>query len=238
LLPHSDEAWSDLTPLGFTLDFFGTSYTRLYVNTNGNVTFKDPSYVFVPFNLTTKLGIPMLAPFFADVDTRAASSGVVRYGSGTVDGRNAFGASWIDVGYFFKHADKLNSFQLVLIDRSDRHPGDVDVEFNYDRNVWESGDWSTGSANGLGGLSARVGYTNGTGEAGTLFELAGSGVAGAFLDGNPTGLIHQSLNSTVAGRYVFSIGQEPLATIPAPAALVLGGIGAALVRGLRRRRML
>ena len=104
---------------------------------------------------------------------------MVRYGPGTVDGHNAFGVNWVNVGYFFKHDDKLNSFQLVLIDRSDRHPGDADIEFNYGTVRWETGDWS-GGTNGLGGVSARVGYSNGTGNPGTYYELSGSGVPGSF----------------------------------------------------------
>lgn len=44
-----------------------------------------------------------------------------------------------------------------------------------------------------------------SGQPGTAYELSGSGVAGAFLDSNPGGLIFNSLNSTVLGRYVFAI---------------------------------
>ena len=233
-LPKRDDAWSPATPMGFDLNFFGIVYSSLYVNTNGNVTFEAPNPAGTPFGLTSKVGTAIIAPFFADVDTRATGSDVVRYGPGTVDGRNAFGADWIDVGYFWQHADKLNRFQLILIDRSDRQPGDVDIEFNYDRILWESGDLSDG-AGGLVGKSARAGYSNGTGRPGTSYELPGSGLPGYFLDGSPTGLIHHSLNSPVSGRYVFSIphGQEPV--IPAPAALVLGGIGLTLVGYLRKR---
>ena len=178
-------------------------------------------------------GTAIIAPLFADVDTRGAGSAVVQYGPGTVDGRAAFGVNWIDVGYFFKHDDKLNSFQLVLIDRSDRRPADVDIEFNYDAVRWESGDWSGGTL-GLGGSSARAGYSNGTGDPGTFYELPGSGVPGYFLDGSATGLIYGSLNSPVAGRYVLSISNDPAPTIPAPGALLLAAIGVALV-GRRRK---
>jgi hypothetical protein len=236
-LPKSDEQWSPATPIGFSLDFFGATYSSLYVNTNGNVTFSAPNIVFTPFKLTSEIGTAIITPFFADVDTRAPGSDVVRYGPGTADGHNAFGVDWVNVGYFWEHADKLNSFQLVLIDRPDRHPGDADIEFNYDRILWESGDFSNG-VDGLGGQSARAGYSNGTGNPGTSGELVGSGVPGYFLDGSPTGLVHHSLNSPVPGRYVFSIlhGQQPV--IPAPAALVLGGIGMGLVGCLRRRGIL
>ncbi|MCX5643972.1 MAG: VPLPA-CTERM sorting domain-containing protein [Phycisphaerae bacterium] len=229
-----NDPWSPLTPLGFNLNFFGVTYSSLYVNTDGCVTFDAPfTIIFAPFALTTTTGTPIITPFFADVDTRDGGSGVVRYGSGAVDGHTAFGVSWIDVGYFLRHDDKLDSFQLVLIDRSDRHPGDADLEFNYDTVLWESGDWS-GGVLGLGGLSARAGYSNGTGDPGTYDELPGSGVPGCFLDGSSTGLIHGSLNSPVAGRYVLSICNDQAPTIPAPGALLLTLIGAAFV-GQRRR---
>ena len=61
--------------------------------------------------------------------------------------------------------------------------GNFDIYFNYDRIEWEAGDASGGS-NGLGGISARAGYSNGSGSA---LELTGSGVAGSFLDSNTTG---------------------------------------------------
>lgn len=232
-LPKSDVAWSPATPLGFDLNFFGAVSSSLYVNTDGNVTFDGPLWIISPFALTSACRTAIIAPFFADVDTRGTGSAVVRYGPGTVNGHAAFGVNWIDVGYFFKHDDKLNSFQLVLIDRSDRHPGDADIEFNYDAILWESGDWSDGTL-GLGGLSARVGYSNGTGNPGTYYELSGSGIPGDFLDDSPTGLIYGSLNSPVAGRYVLSIGNDPAPTVPAPGALLLAVIGAAFVGRMHR----
>ena len=81
--------------------------------------------------------LDIIAPFWADVDTRSTNSGVTTYGTNTVDGRVAFGVSWINVGYYSSNYDKLNSFQLVLIDRSDRTNGDFDLEFNYARIQWE-----------------------------------------------------------------------------------------------------
>jgi hypothetical protein len=127
-----------------------------------------------------------------------------------VHGRAAFGVSWIDVGYFANADDKLNSFQLVLIDRSDRTNGDFDLEFNYAQIQWESGVDSGGS-DGLGGYSARAGYASANG---STFELAGSGINGAFLDSNTAGgLIYTNFNSPVPGRYVFQFHNGvPLAT--------------------------
>src|SRR5262249_28476006 len=145
------------------------------------------------FGLTSAGQLPRLAPFFADVDTRVGNT--THYGTGTVDGHAAFGVTWPDVGYYFEHTDKLNAFQLVVIDRSDIAAGDFDIEFSYDQIQWETGDASGGSG-GFGGFSAHAGFTNGTGDPGTNFELAGSGVNGAFLDSNATtGLVNHDLNS-------------------------------------------
>ena len=201
-LPGNDDGSTGAVPLGFTVNFFGHNYSSLYVKNNGNVTFDSPLSEFTPFDLSST-GHVIIAPFFADVDTRLGN--VLTYGTGTVDGHPAFGVTWPGVGYFAEHTDKLNAFQMVLIDRSDFAPGDFDIEFNYGQIQWETGDASSG-VNGFGGSSARVGFSNGTGQPGTFFELPGSAVNGAFLDSNAqTGLIHNSANSPEPGQYLFQV---------------------------------
>lgn len=194
-----------LATISFPINFFGTSYTNLYVNNNGNVTFDALLSDFTPdisiLGEVQSDGLDeMIAPFWADVDTRGSGSGVVTYGTNTVDGRVAFGVNWIGVGYYSQEVDKTNSFQMVMIDRSDRTNGDFDLEFNYSQIQWEAGDLSGGS-DGLGGSSARAGYASASG---STFEINGSGIDGSFLDSNTTnGLIYTNFNSTVPGRYVF-----------------------------------
>jgi hypothetical protein len=201
--PANDDGSTGLVPIGFAADFFGTTYSALFINNNGNLTFDGPLAVYSPFPLTST-GSVIIAPFFADVDTRAGN--VVTYGSGTVDGRPAFGVNWPGVGCYNTNISVLNYFQVLLIDRSDIAAGDFDFEFNYDQIEWESGSASGGDAVCQGGASARAGYSNGSGAPGTYFELAGSGIAGSFLDSNmSTGLIHNSLNSSILGRYVFRV---------------------------------
>jgi hypothetical protein len=200
-LPGNDDESTGLVSIGFSVNFFGTSYTDLFVNNNGNVTFGTYLSTYTPFGLTSDIGTSIIAPFFADVDTRVGN--IVTYGQGTWGTRNAFGVNWIDVGYYEQHTDKLNSFQLILVDRSDVAPGDFDIIFNYDKIQWETGDASDG-VDGLGGSSAHVGYSNGTGNNGTNLELSGSGVNGAFLNGGPHALISSS-NVEVLGRYLFEV---------------------------------
>jgi hypothetical protein len=205
-LARNDDGSTGLVPMGFPVNFFDTSFSSLFVNNNGNVTFDAPLGTFTPFDLTST-GRVIIAPFFADVDTRSAGD-PVRYGPGTVDGRTAFGVSWRNVDCFASSPSRAvrNFFQVILIDRSDVSPENFDIEFNYDQIEWETGQASGGSFDCLGGTSARVGFSNGTGDPGTFFELPGSGVNGAFLDSNlETGLIHNNLNSDRLGRYLFRV---------------------------------
>ncbi|MGI8966930.1 MAG: nidogen-like domain-containing protein [Limisphaerales bacterium] len=197
--------------LPFSIKFYGTTYSEFYVNNNGNITFDTDfggSGFYTPDTTLTSLGKNIVAPFWADVDTRDVGSDVVRYGTGTIGGRTAFGANWVNVGYFDTHSDKLLSVQLILIDRSDIAGGDFDMEFNYCKVRWEAGDVSGGSdgfwngqPTGHFGGPARVGFAS---AGGAGFQMNGSGVPGAFLDSNlNTGLIYNSFNSSSSGRYFF-----------------------------------
>ncbi len=199
ILDRNDDNSTGIVPMGFFINYFGSSNATLYVNNNGNVTFDGPQSTYTPSALSSlKSGI--IAPYWADVDTRNTASDVVKYGTNMVDGHVAFGVDWVNVGYYQSRADKLLSCQLVIIDRSDNAPGDFDMEFNYSKVQWETGEASNG-VNGLGGYSARAGYASASG---LTFELNGSGVPGSFLDSNVvTGLIYHNLNSSVPGRYIF-----------------------------------
>lgn len=175
------------------------------------MTFDGPLSTFTPFDLRS-MQTPIIAPFFADVDTNAQGSDEVTYGTANFGGRDAFCVNWTGVaggvGYFASHDDKLNSFQLLLVDRSDIGPGDFDIIMNYNKIRWETGD-ASGGTGGLGGNSARAGYSNGSSAS---FELPASAENGAFLDFNSqTGLIHNSRDSLQLGRYVYEVrnGEAP-----------------------------
>jgi hypothetical protein len=210
LAPNDDGSTGEIT-LPFTINYFGTSFGSLYVNNNGNVTFGGPLGEFTPTGLNTNNGgIPIIAPYWADVDTRGIGSAVVTYGVDTVNGHLAFGVNYENVGYYIFGTDKLNSFQVILIDRSDTGiAGAFDIEFNYDKIQWEAGEASAGSDGLCTAASecAAVGYSNGSGTAGTNFQLNGSFTIGALLDDGPaaTSLIHNSLNNTMLGRYIFQV---------------------------------
>ena len=178
-LPANDDGSTAQVTLPFTVDFFGQSFSSLWVNNNGNVTFDAPLATYTPFDLlSTQHSI--IAPFFGDVDTRGTTpvaSGLVTYGTTTYGGQQAFCVNWLRVGYYGDETNKLNSFQLLLVNRPDVAAGDFDIIFNTDKIQWETGD-ASGGLNGLGGSSTRVGFSNGTtGRVGTLRLSRKRGVA-------------------------------------------------------------
>jgi|ERR1043166_209399 hypothetical protein len=102
-------------------------------------------------------------------------------------------------------ADKRLTCQLVLINRSDIASGDFDLEFNYDGAQWEFGEASAD-------FPPRAGFSNST----NTYELPHSGSLGTFVDTNyVTGLIYNSINSPVSGRYRFFFRDgEPQGPLP------------------------
>lgn len=216
----------------------GAVYNALYVNTNGNVSFGGEMDEFSPraFN-DSFYGTPFLAPLFADADTRRASNGeavgshgTVGYGSTQFGNRNAFAVTWSNVGYYDKKNDKQNTFQLVLVDRTDTGAGNFDFYYNYGSVQW---DVRGGANNG------RAGYVM-TGTAAD-FEFAGSGAGGMLVDSGNNALAKGS-NIGVAGRYGFTVRDGLVAQdmpenkqVPLPGSAGLLGIGA-LALGLVRRR--
>jgi hypothetical protein len=199
---RGDDSSNLVVGLPFAMNWAGTSYTRAYLNMNGNVTFDNTFTSYDPQPALSTLNHAIMAPFWADVDTRNTATSQMTYSDittgsvPTIGGRKAFLVNWINVSRYNSQATPLNSFQLVLIDRSDTGVGNFDFEFNYDTINW---DFPTASSNGY----ARAGWAR---TDGTALELPGGNTSGRLLDTGANALIDGSLNSGgVLGRYVWQV---------------------------------
>lgn len=158
VLPANDDESTGEVSLGFDFNFFGTVYTSLYVNNNGNITFNEPTEDYTSTGFPTTYD--MIAPFWADVDTEPDESGKVYYKSET----HRFTVIWYKVGYYRQNTDKLNTFKLVITDGTDTEVGvGNNVAFYYGDMQWTTGD-ASGSDSGFYGTPATVGVNNGEGD--------------------------------------------------------------------------
>ncbi|MBC7163283.1 MAG: retention module-containing protein, partial [Immundisolibacter sp.] len=201
------------------MNFFGTNYTGFWINNNGNITFDGPLGTYTPFAITGDTGNPMIAPFFADVDTRGATGNVSEGGTSTgsnlvyyhLDTANGvITITWDDVGYYSSETDLVNAFQLRIFSTGD---GNFGFEFRYENVEWTTGA-ASGGVGGFGGSVAHAGWTAGDGV--NYYELPQSGNQAAILDlentSNPDTAIDGNWVFNVVGGEVVEVDNDPATT--------------------------
>lgn len=209
-VPRDDDNSFGPVELGWNFSLFGSTYHQVYVNTNGNITFASPlpSYDPAGFPIDT----PMVAAFWADVDTRAAGSGSVWFKVFS----DRLVVVWNKVGYFNLQANRKNTFQLTI--RANTAPGfqGNDVIIAYDDMQWTTGEASMGN-NGFGGFPATVGANRGNGidyiQTGR-FNLDGSTPPNRPVAGSPGGV--DWLDGQCLGYQVGAVGNVPPAVAGLP----------------------
>ena len=204
---RNDDGYMALN-LGFNFTFYGTTYNSLFINNNGNVTFGSGLAAYVPTG-PTGANVPIISTFFADVDTRNISSGVVHYNLTS----DQLVVTWDNVGYFSELYPPGDSFQLVL--RADSYlipTGEGQIGFFYEDMGWETSQTNTVAA---------VGFGDGSGN-------------GETLDGS----LVSGLNSIVQNQYLwFDPNLAPITAAPEPdmfPMLIIGLFGVGFV-ALRKR---
>ncbi len=136
--------------LPFNFCFYGQSYNTVFINNNGNITFNHEVYGFSSGGFPAGADTVMIAPFWADVDTRGPNSGLVYYKITPT----SMIVKWESVGYYGTHDDKLNTFQLIITDGTDPIlPTGNNVDFCYGDMGWTTGD-ASGGHNGFGDPTA------------------------------------------------------------------------------------
>jgi hypothetical protein len=175
MLPNDDQ-YSNSIALPFDFSFYGTTYDSLYINNNGNISFSQPYFTFTAYPFPDPT-FNMIAPFWADVDTRSTNGGNVWY---KVNPHSLI-VIWDHVGYFSMMEDKLNTFQLIISDGLDTLiPNANNVSFCYGDMQWTTGSASGGS-NGFGGSPATVGVNIGNGI--NYFQVGQFDATGVNFDG-------------------------------------------------------
>ncbi len=160
MVPNDDGSTAVIT-LPFTFSMFGEPYTEVFVNNNGNVSFGN-SYGTYTANGFPSADFVMVAPFWADVDTRGEDGNGLNGGEVVYKVTDhALYVNWVDVGYYNSQTDKHNSFQLIITDGTDLVvPGGNNVSFCYQDMQWTTGA-ASGGIEGFGGTSATVGANRG-----------------------------------------------------------------------------
>ncbi len=221
VIARGDDTSNLIVNLPFTMNWNGTNYTQIYVNMNGNCTFGSGFTGYNPNTTLAATNRSIMAPLWADVDTRNTAAAQVTYSTTTgsvpqVNGHNAFFVNWVGVASYNNQSSPTNSFQLVIVDRSDTGAGNFDFMFNYDQVAW---DIATAAST----YRARAGW----GRAGTGFELPGSGTpqgsASTLLDSSPsaTSLIQNSMNAGgQLGRYVWQVRSGAAPNVPPQVSVV------------------
>lgn len=218
---RNDDGFRGPINFGFTLaNFFGASYSSFYLNNNGNISFNDGLSAFTP---TGPQGatVPVISPFFADVDTRGANSGLVYYNLSTA---NQAVLTWDHVGYYNSNSNLLDTFQLVVRGADYNVPtGEGQIGFFWTTMQWETGDASNGQG-GFGGTPAAVGFGDGQSNG---FVLEGS--------------TENGISRAVQNHYIwFNLNQRgeptPVPSIPEPETYALMAAGLAALGVVSRRR--
>jgi len=214
---RNDDGYRGPINLGFSLNFFGTTYTQFFINNNGNVSFGSGISSFIPDGPTGSPS-PVISPFFADVDSRGGASGVVHFSQLA----NEDIITWDHVGYYASHSDKLDTFQLILRGPGFAVPaGEGQIGFFYTGMEWDSTDTSTVAAIGFGDGAGNSIVLQGSTQPGTAALTQNSHI---WFDLSDTGV---------------PVTPPPSSGVPEPGSvsLVLAGVGAlVLARGKYLRK--
>ena len=228
-------------PIGFDVNFFGTTYSDLFVNSNGSIAFGHGSGNYNEPLDSILDGAAGLVPWGVDLDNRDVTSASQAWGTGerhadffywgrtTYEGQAAFVVTWMNSQiYRWNNLKDFNTFQIIIVNNGD---GDADYIINYgstqDRKN-NAGYFTSPSQNyycaaaPLPCLAAGVGsnqngstlYASLQDDNGYLYNGTSSADA---VDGAPHALNQATLNSSIPGQFIFHMvnGYVPeVATVP------------------------
>lgn len=130
-LPRNNDGSSGPITLPFSFNLYGVQYNQVYINTNGVLSFLDPIDASIALPLPTYE--PVIAPFWADIDTENPVSGQIYY---KVTPTHLI-VTWDHVGNSYDYDGPVNTFQVIIGVPGDEllGPG-VNLKMNYADMQW------------------------------------------------------------------------------------------------------
>jgi hypothetical protein len=231
-------------PIGFPIDFYGTEYSTVFVESNGSISFGSGSDDYndpLDVVLDGAAGVVAYGIDLYDEDIMSSGStwGSTRHGDffywgrTTYNGHEAFVATWMNVGSCCNNPGSgaygdFNTFQIMLVNVDDNAGTDVDIIVNYGsltttvQGYRNSGDPTRRAAVGVGSVQdGNIQYASMVDDNGVLYNgMPTADVADA--GSHPLDVAH--LNSVVPGRFLFQMrGGHLPQTATAPGAPTLTG---------------
>jgi hypothetical protein len=153
-----DDCSTEEIQLGFTFFLYGDTYTSVFINSNGNLSFLNSFRDFTASDFPATEFV-MVAPFWADVDIR--NGGDIYY---KMIDSSSLAVAWVNVArYGYDGFDeKINTFQVLITDGMGSIGG---TEGASSCSCFNDMQWTTGEADsgvdGFGGVPATVGANKG-----------------------------------------------------------------------------
>jgi len=195
-MPPNDDGSSAAITLPFQFSFFDQTHNVVRINNNGNISFAGPYSAFSATGFPTAAAA-MVAPFWADVDTRAAGQVWYRITP------TALYVNWVGVGHYNMQTDKLNWFQVIITNGQDPVIGiGNNVGFCYLDMQWTTGSASNGIG-GFGGVPATAGVNAGDGV--LHAQIGRFNVDSNHFEGPYTGTPASGINWLDSSRFEFSV---------------------------------
>ncbi len=168
------------------INYFGTNYTSIFINTNGLISFSAPNLSYTP----TALGgvtTPVIAPFWTDINiTSGTATGINNIYYDLDPGTGRVTITWLNVRGYSGNGTPRNTFQVVLQHTSN---GNFEIDIIYQQIQFTNG----------GSGIAQTGITDG---GANDFIIPGSGNSAALL-GYPTASIDPNdPNGVWSNRYL------------------------------------
>ncbi len=166
------------------INYFGTNYTSIYINTNGLITFAAPVVAYTPTSLSA-LPYPAIAAFWSDVNITSGSatgSNNIYWDLDPISKKVTI--TWLGVKPY--SGSGTNTFQVVI---EATHDGNFEIDFIYQQVQW---------TNGFAGI-AQTGMTDG---GSNDYVFPGSGNAAALKNFPTASLDPSDPNGTWSTRFL------------------------------------